>query len=68
MEKEEKKKELNHNQNFVEQISNSMSQLDNSKSIEEATIEIENLVLCYIQNLYKTKKNFMQCVENSKSK
>ena len=44
MEKEEKKKELNHNQNFVEQISNSLSQLDNSKSIEEATREIENLV------------------------
>lgn len=33
--------------------------------------EIEDgkyLILCYIQNLYKTKKNFMQCVENSKSK
>lgn len=44
MEKEEKKKELNHNQNFVEQISNSLSQLENSKSIEEATREIENLV------------------------
>lgn len=44
MEKEEKQKELNYNQNFVEQISNSLLQMDNSKSIEEANKEIEILV------------------------
>ena len=46
----------------VEKIYNLFSDYMDSPS------NIITLILCYIQNLYKTKKNFMQCVENSKSK
>lgn len=44
MEKEDKKKELSHNQNFVSRISTTLTQMDSAKSVEEVTSSLETLI------------------------
>ncbi len=44
LKKDEKKKELYHNQNFVTRISSALKQIGNIKSIDEITKNIENLL------------------------
>lgn len=44
MEKEDKKKELNYNQNFVSRITSTLTQIENIESVEEVTTDIESLL------------------------
>lgn len=44
IEKDDKKKELNYNQNFVSRITSTMTQISKTESIEEITANIEDLL------------------------
>lgn len=44
IEKEDKKKELNYNQNFVSRIAPTIMQMENIESVEEITADIESLL------------------------
>ena len=42
--KDDKKKELNYNQNFVSRISSTLTQIKNMQSVDEVTVNIESLL------------------------
>ena len=43
--KDDKKKELNYNQNFVSRISSRLTQIEDMQSVDEVTINIESLIV-----------------------